>query len=48
MGDTIVKEQYTTPAMEIIEFESEDVITTSLINGDKHGDVGGEGDIKIP
>ncbi len=48
MGDTIVKEQYTTPAMEIIEFESEDVITASLMNGDKLGDVGGEGDIKIP
>lgn len=48
MEGFIVKEQYTTPAMEIIEFDTEDVITTSLTGGGTAGEVSGNGDIQIP
>lgn len=48
MEDIIVKEKYTSPEMEIIEFDTEDVITTSLTGGGTAGDVGGNGDIQIP
>ena len=41
-----MKELYTAPEMEIIEFDTEDVITTSLTNGGVGGDYNG-GDIKI-
>ena len=43
-----MKEKYTAPKMEIIEFDTEDVITTSMTNGDIAGDFGGNGDIQIP
>ena len=43
-----MKEQYSAPEMEIIEFETEDVITTSLTDGGTGGDMGGLGDIHIP
>ena len=45
-----MKEQYTAPEMEIVEFDAEDVITTSLVNGDYGNDfpTGGNGDIHIP
>ena len=34
-----VKEVYETPKMEIVEFETEDVITTSVIGGDSGNDL---------
>ena len=41
-----MKEKYTTPEMEIVEFEAEDVITTSSwTNGKDANDFGGSGDI---
>lgn len=43
-----MKEKYTAPEMEIIEFDTEDVITTSMTNGGTAGDFGGNGDIQIP
>ena len=43
-----MKEQYTAPEMEIIRFDSEDVITTSLANGETAGDFSGIGDKQIP
>ena len=43
-----MKEKYTTPEMEISEFDTEDVITTSLTNGGTAGDFSGDGDIQIP
>lgn len=42
-----MKEKYTSPEMEIIEFDSEDVITTSLTDGGTAGDFGEIGDIHI-
>lgn len=33
---TIMKEKYTKPEMEVIEFESEDIITTSNIDPDEN------------
>ena len=43
-----MKENYTTPEMEIVEFEAEDVITTSSwSNGNDANDFGGDGDIKF-
>ena len=42
-----MKEKYTTPEMEIIEFEAEDVITTSWTNGKDANEIGGDGDIKF-
>lgn len=39
-------EKYTTPEMEIIEFNAEDVITaSSWTNGDDASEIGGSGDI---
>ena len=32
-------ENYSTPEMEIIEFDNEDVITTSLLSGDDEMDI---------
>ena len=44
-----MKEKYATPEMEIIEFDIEDVITTSLTNGGNVPDYNENGgDIKIP
>ena len=44
-----MKEKYTAPEMEIIEFDSEDVITASgFRNGGTGEDMGGSGDIVIP
>ena len=43
-----MKEKYIAPEMEIIEFDAEDVITTSLVDGGSGGDFGGNGDIQIP
>lgn len=43
-----MKEIYTAPELEIIEFESEDVITTSFTNAGKHKDFNGNGEIHIP
>ena len=43
-----MKEIYTVPELEIIEFDNEDVITTSLTDGGTGGDMGGNGDIHIP
>lgn len=42
-----MKEQYTAPEMEIIGFDSEDVITTSLTDGGTGNDFGEIGDIHI-
>lgn len=43
-----MKEKYTAPEVEIIEFEAEDVITTSSwTNGNDASDFGGDGDIKF-
>ena len=42
-----MKEKYTVPEMEIIEFDSEDVITTSLTDGGTAGDYSGIGDKQI-
>ena len=43
-----MKEKYTAPEVEIIEFEAEDVITTSSwTNGNDANDFGGDGDIKF-
>ena len=42
-----MKEIYTAPEMEIIAFDNEDVITTSLINGGTEDDMGGSGNIII-
>lgn len=42
-----MKEKYTAPEMEIVEFDTEDVITTSLTNGNTAGDYGIP-DINIP
>jgi len=39
-----MKEKYTVPEMEIIEFDTEDVITTSLTNGGDAPDFGQGGD----
>ncbi|SHM87343.1 MULTISPECIES: hypothetical protein [Ruminococcus] len=38
-------EKYTTPELEIIKFDAEDVITTSFGNGGESGDMGGSSDI---
>ena len=45
-----MKEKYTSPEMEIIEFDTEDVITTSITGGGNANDFpsGGKGDIDIP
>ncbi len=43
-----MKEIYTAPEMEIVEFEAEDVITTSFTGKGTLGDMGGDGDIQIP
>ncbi len=43
-----MKQNYTIPEMEIIKFEAEDVITTSMTDGGKAGDFSGNGDIQIP
>lgn len=43
-----MREKYTSPEMEIIEFDTEDVITTSMTNGKIVPDYSGEGDIQIP
>ena len=43
-----MKEIYTAPEVEIITFETEDVITASFIDGGNYGDFGGNGDIFIP
>lgn len=41
-----MKEKYTAPEVEIIEFDAEDVITTSSWkNGNDANDFGGNGDI---
>lgn len=41
-------EKYTTPEMEIVEFDTEDVITTSLLsNGGPLGEPSGDGDLNI-
>ena len=40
-------EKYTTPEVEIIKFDAEDVITTSWTNGDDANDFSGDGDIKF-
>lgn len=40
-------EKYTAPELEIIEFDAEDVITTSLTGGGDASDFGGDGDIKF-
>ncbi len=40
-------EKYINAELEIIEFESEDVITTSFIDGEDSGDVGGGSDISF-
>lgn len=41
-------EKYTTPEVEIIKFDAEDVITTSSWkNGEDANDFGGDGDIKF-
>ena len=43
-----MKEKYTSPEVDIIEFEAEDVITTSSWkNGNDANDFGGDGDIKF-
>lgn len=42
-----MKEKYTIPEMLIIEFNSEDVITTSLTNDGNAKDFDGNGDIQI-
>ena len=37
-----MKERYETPEMEIVEFETEDIITTSFVNdGGTEGNIGG-------
>ena len=36
-----MKEIYTAPEMEIIAFDAEDVITTSLTDGGTEGEIGG-------
>ena len=44
-----MKEQYTVPEIEIIGFDSEDVITASgLTDGGTAGDFSGTGNIPIP
>ena len=43
-----MKEQYTSPEVKIIEFNVEDVITTSMNNGGTVGDYNEKGDIQIP
>lgn len=45
-----MKEKYTAPEMEIIEFDTEDVITTSITGNSTASDFpsGGNGDINIP
>ncbi len=43
-----MKEIYTAPEMEIVEFEAEDVITTSITGKGPLGDMSGDGDIQIP
>ncbi len=43
-----MKEIYTAPEMEIIAFDAEDVITTSITNGGTEGEIGGGGNIHIP
>lgn len=43
-----MKEKYNAPKMEIIIFEAEDVITTSMTDGGNAGDFSGNGDIQIP
>ena len=43
-----MKEIYTAPEMEIVEFEAEDVITTSFTGKGTLGDMSGDGDIQIP
>ncbi len=41
-----MKEKYTSPEMEIVEFDTEDVITTSSwTNGKDANEIGGNGDI---
>ena len=47
MEDLTVKEKYIAPEMEIIEFDTEDVITTSLTGGGTKGEINGPGDITI-
>jgi len=42
-----MKEIYTAPEMEIIAFDNEDVITTSLTNRGIEDDMGGSGNIII-
>lgn len=49
MEEIIVKEKYTAPEMEIIKFDSEDVITASLTDGGIVDDFGkSKTDIIIP
>ncbi|WP_295084586.1 hypothetical protein [Ruminococcus sp.] len=43
-----MKQKYIAPEMEIIEFDAEDVITTSLTDGGTADDFSGNGDIHIP
>ena len=43
-----MKEIYTAPEMEIVKFDTEDVITTSIKNGGTQDDMGGFGNIHIP
>lgn len=43
-----MKEKYLSPEVEIIAFDTEDVITASLIDGGIAGDYSGNGDIYIP
>lgn len=38
----MMKKEYEKPALEVIRFESEDIITTSTVG------VGGEGDYEVP
>lgn len=43
-----MKEKYTIPEVEIIRFDSEDVITTSMTNGNEANEFpDGDGDIKF-
>lgn len=47
MEDIPMKEQYTVPELAIIEFDTEDVITTVLTNRGTAGDFSGNGNIHI-
>ena len=35
--------EYVTPELEVIEFDAEDIIQTSLEDGGENGSIGGEG-----